>query len=85
MLNNQTTVEYVAGMLHYVTDQLNTVVGFGELNVEDQQRLTLIAYNWGWTSDLQAAIGKYGLAGMIAWSDYDEQTLDEYLRWSSEQ
>jgi RHS repeat-associated protein len=78
LLGSETSVEYVAGMLQYVSDQLHTLRGFNDLSIEDQQRLTLIAYNWGWTSNLLEEIEKRGLEGMIQYSEYDEETLDEY-------
>jgi len=81
LLNNQTAVEYVAGMLQYVSDQLRSLQGFNEMEIEDQQRLILIAYNWGWTEDFQTLLRELGLKGMIQYWEYDNQTLDEYLRW----
>lgn len=85
LLDGDRSVGYVAGMLHYLSDQLQTIQGFSSLGVESQQRLILIAYNWGWTSDFLTAINKRGLNGMIEYSGYDNQTLDEYLRWSTSQ
>ena len=84
LLGNETSVEYVAGMLQYVSDQLHTLGGFNDLSIEEQQRLTLIAYNWGWTSDFLGEIEERGLEGMIQYG-YDDLTLDEYRRWSSGQ
>ena len=85
LLNGETSVEYVAGMLRYVSDQLQTIPGYTDLNSEMQQRLTLIAYNWGWTEDFMAEITKRGLGGMIEYSRYDNQTLDDFLHWRSQQ
>jgi hypothetical protein len=85
LLSCETAAEYVAGMLQYVSDQLQTLEGYGDLTVEQQQRLVLVAYNWGWTSDFRDEIAQRGLQGVIEFSSYDNQTLDEYLRWSSEQ
>ena len=67
-------------MLHYVSDQLGTVAGFSELSSEYQQRLILIGYNQGW-DNLKANIEKYGLQGVADLAKYDNETLDEYLRW----
>jgi RHS repeat-associated protein len=85
LLGNETSVEYVAGMLQHVSDQLHTLQGFNDLSIENQQGLILIAYNWGWTSNLLEEIEKRSLEGMIEYSRYNNQTLDEYLRWSSGQ
>lgn len=84
LLNEATSVEYVAGMLHYLSDQLNNSTGYNNLTSEQQQRLLLIAYNWGWTDRFQQELQMRGLIGMIEWWPYDNQTLDEYLRWSEE-
>ncbi|RLC55581.1 MAG: hypothetical protein DRI80_17590, partial [Chloroflexota bacterium] len=83
LLGNETSVEYVAGMLQYVSDQLRTLQGFNDLSIEDQQRLILIAYNWGWTSSFLEHLEELGLEGMVQDWEYDNETLDEYLRWSS--
>jgi hypothetical protein len=68
-------------MLHYIGDQLNTLDGFSQLPVEEQQRLVLIGYNWGWTGDFLKELKERGYLGMIDYSKYDNQTLDEYRRW----
>jgi hypothetical protein len=81
LIGNETSVEYVTGMLHYISDQLNTLDGFSQLPVEEQQRLVLIGYNWGWTGDFQKELRDRGYLGMIDFSRYDNQTLDEYRRW----
>jgi hypothetical protein len=44
-----------------------------------QNRLLLIGYNQGW-DNLQYNINKFGMAGFIEQSGYDNQTLDEYNR-----
>jgi hypothetical protein len=80
LLGTDTSVEYVAGMLHYVSDQLNTVSGFGALSTEYQQRLILLGYNQGW-ENLLANINAFGLEDTVDLANYDNQTLDEYLRW----
>jgi len=85
LLNGETSVEYVAGMLRYVSDQLQTIPGYTDLSSEMQQRLTLITYNWGWTPGFMTEIAKRGLGGMIEYSKYDNQTLDDFLRWRSQQ
>lgn len=85
LLGPETSTEYVAGMLHYVNDQLNTLDGFSELGIEEQNRLTLIGYNWGWTDQFKRYLREKGLNYMIRRSPYDDETLDEYLRWKSEQ
>jgi len=84
-LGNETSVEYVAGMLQYVSNQLHTSQGFGDLSAEDQQRLILIGYNWGWTSEFLDVIEELGFNRMIQDLEYDNETLDEYLRWSAGQ
>jgi hypothetical protein len=81
LMGNKTSVEYVTGMLHYINDQLNTLDGFSQLPVEEQQRLVLIGYNWGWTGDFLKELKDRGYLGMIDFSKYDNQTLDEYRRW----
>ncbi|OQA16849.1 MAG: hypothetical protein BWY63_02607 [Chloroflexi bacterium ADurb.Bin360] len=85
LLNGETSVEYVAGMLRYVSDQLQTIPGYTDLSSEMQQRLTLIAYNWGWTPDFTVEITKRGFWSMIEDSKCDNQTLDDFLRWRSQQ
>ncbi|MES4787540.1 MAG: hypothetical protein C4294_19070 [Nitrospiraceae bacterium] len=87
LLGNETSVEYITGMVHYLSDQLHTVQGFGDLNAEDQQRLILIGYNIGWEGEkgLRANIEKHGFKWVINYFGYDNQTLDEYLRWRAQQ
>lgn len=80
LLDNESSVEYVTGMVRYLTDQLGTVEGFGALNQESQRRLILIGYNTGWER-LREDIGKWGLEDVPNHWPYDNQTLDEYLRW----
>jgi len=84
LLGKETSVEYVTGMVRYLSDQLRTVPGFNDLSTEDQQRLILIGYNQGWEY-LQENIEELGLMELIRRSDYDNQTLDEYLRWRAQQ
>lgn len=81
LLNNETAVEYVAGMLQYVSEQLRSIQGFNDLEIEQQHRLILIAYNWGWTEEFQKRLQDRDFIRMIERSEYDNQTLDEYLRW----
>ncbi len=81
LLNNETAVEYMAGMLQYVSEQLRSIQGFNDLETEQQRRLILIAYNWGWTEEFQKRLQDRDFIGMIERSEYDNQTLDEYLRW----
>ncbi|MDY7041416.1 MAG: RHS repeat-associated core domain-containing protein [Chloroflexota bacterium] len=83
LLGNETSVEYVAGMLQYLSDQLSSMPDFSGLSTEDQQRMTLIAYNWGWTEALQNAIAEKGFEWLIHNYHYDNETFDEYLRWST--
>ena len=85
LLGEQTSVEYVAGMLHFLSDQLNTVDGYSDLSAENQQRLLLIAYNWGWTGDFMRRLEEWGPERLAEEYQYDNETLDEYLRWSQEQ
>jgi hypothetical protein len=84
LLGNETSVEYVAGYLHYLSDQLNTLSGFSQLDVETQNRLILLGYNWGWAG-LNWLIERYGFEGAVAEADYDNETWDEYERWRNEQ
>ncbi len=80
LLGEETSVEYVTGMVSYLSDQLRTVSGFSDLSTEDQQRLLLIGYNQGWEY-LRENIEELGITELIRRSNYDNQTLDEYLRW----
>ncbi|RMD59661.1 RHS repeat-associated core domain-containing protein, partial [Candidatus Parcubacteria bacterium] len=86
LLGRETAVEYVTGMVRYLSDQLHTVAGFTDLNTEQQQRLILIGYNLGWEGKkgLEANIEKHGFKWVIDYFGYDNQTLDEYLRWKVE-
>jgi hypothetical protein len=84
LLGRETSVEYVAGMLQYLTDQLSTLREFSDLSAEDQQRVILIGYNWGWEG-LQDYYDEYGFYPLIQTTQYDNETLDEYQRWSSGQ
>jgi len=84
LLNQDTSVEYVIGMVHYLSDQLHaTFPDFRDLSGQDQQRVILIGYNIGWEGEqgLRANIEKHGFWRVIERFDYDNQTLDEYLRW----
>jgi hypothetical protein len=72
-------------MLHVLSDQLNTVDGYSDLSAENQQRLLLIAYNWGWTRDFVRRLEEWGPERLVEEYQYDNETLDEYLRWSQEQ
>jgi RHS repeat-associated protein len=97
LLNDETSVEYVAGMTQYLSDQLQTLPGYSNLDAETQDRLILIGYNRGWESwgvdengqakdyGLKGSISEYGFLGTIEQFLYDNETLDEYLRWSSGQ
>ncbi|MGC8880552.1 MAG: RHS repeat domain-containing protein, partial [Anaerolineae bacterium] len=88
LLAKETSVEYVTGMVHYLSDQLHTTFSsFSNLSTQDQQRLILIGYNIGWEGekDLKANIEKYGFRWVIDYFGYDNQTLDEYLRWRAQQ
>jgi hypothetical protein len=85
LLGRDTSVEYAAGMLHYISDQFQTYQGFSDLSRENQQRLILIGYNWGWTPEFLDQLTKRGLLGAIEYFAYDNQTLDEYLRWIADQ
>ena len=88
LLSKETSVEYVTGMVRYLSDQLHTTFSnFSNLNTQDQQRLILIGYNIGWEGEkgLKANIEKYGFRWVIDYFGYDNQTLDEYLRWRAQQ
>jgi hypothetical protein len=78
LLGNDTSIEYIAGMLHYISDQLQTLPGFNQLSMEDQQRLILLGYNWGWTDEFQEAIQRLGFEGFIEEENYDNETMDKY-------
>lgn len=81
LLGKETSVEYVAGMLHYLSGQLSTVPGFNDLSSEYQQRLILLGYNQGWTDEFLENIRTLGLQGFVDAAEYDNKTLDDYLRW----
>ncbi len=85
LLGEESSVEYVAGMLHFISDRLPTLPGYGDLSSEDQMRLILIGYNEGWTERFLGLIATFGLEGLIFWHPYDDETFDEYLRWLSGQ
>lgn len=85
LLGRESSVEYAAGMLRYISDQFQTYQGFGNLSRENQQRLILLGYNWGWTPDFLAELNRLGLLQFISDYKYDNETLDEYLRWASSQ
>jgi hypothetical protein len=86
LLGKETSAEYVAGMIHYLSDQLKTLPGFAELGAEEQQRLILIGYNAGWDGDqgLRRNIEKHGFQFVLDNFPY-QNILDEYLRWLSGQ
>ncbi len=73
LLGRETSVEYVAGMLHYLTDQMSALPGFNALSENDQKRAVLIGYNWGWDV-VQGYLAKHNLQELIQYSGYDEQT-----------
>jgi len=81
LLDPECAVGYVAGMLHYLSDQLQTINGFSDLSISDQNSLIAIGYNQGWEI-LQYNITALGFNGLIDSVIYDNQTLDEYARWS---
>ena len=84
LLDPKTAVEYVAGMVQYLYDQLDKIPGFNDLNSQDQERIVLIGYNRGWEI-LARNLEARGFRGVIDLFDYDNQTLDEYLRWRGKQ
>ncbi len=84
LLGKDTSIEYVTGMIHYLSDQLQTMPGFQDLSAQDQQRVLLIGYNEGW-ENLKYNIEALGFGPLIAREVYDNQTLDEYLRWRANQ
>lgn len=84
LLDPVRSVNYVAGMLHYLSDRLQTLPGFTNLSQEDQARLILVGYNQGWET-LQYNINEFGFEALINRVGYDNQTLDEYLRRSEDQ
>ena len=80
LLNDEEAVEYVTGMMRYLTDQLQGVPEFQRLSPEDQMRLTLIGYNQGWDI-LKHNINILGAREIIGDAKYDNETLDEHQRW----
>jgi hypothetical protein len=84
LLGKESSVEYVAGMLHYTSDQLKKIPGYSELRPQFQDRLTLIGYNQGWTLAFWNNIQRFGFEGLVAEARYDNQTLDEYVRWRNQ-
>jgi len=85
LLGRATSIEYVAGMLHYLADQLSAYPEYSALSGEGQQRLQLIAYNWGWTDSFESRLQELGLQGMIDWWGYDDSLLDGYGQWEAGQ
>ena len=85
LLDREGAVHYATGMVRYLSDRLHGIPSFSSLTSEQQQRLLLIGYNLGWDGDkgLRANIEKHGFDWVIDYFDYDNQTLDEYLRWVS--
>jgi hypothetical protein len=81
MLRQDSSVEYVAGMVEYLTDRIDA--RYPQLSTQTRERLILIGYNLGWdgTKGLEANLNKYGITGVISQSMYDDQTYDEFLRW----
>jgi|GEM_PF-5045206 len=47
--------------------------------------MILIGYNWGWAETFQDFIAEKGFEWMIQNYNYDNETLDEYLRWREEE
>jgi hypothetical protein len=84
LLDPATAVEYIAGCLEYLTDQLTSTYGdqFTSLDLETRYRLILIGYNYGWIN-LKRYIDRYGFERLIDDSKYDNYTLDDYYQWKS--
>lgn len=82
LLTPSTAVEYIAGNLQYISDNLKSTYGdtFTSQDLDTQYRLILIGYNQGWEK-LHTKINKLGLRGTIEDTGYDNQTLDDYNRW----
>ncbi|MFN8482988.1 MAG: RHS repeat-associated core domain-containing protein [Anaerolineae bacterium] len=81
LLGEETSVSYVSGMVQYLSDKLHTIQGFDNLSKDNQGRLILLGYNRGWDL-LQQDISEKGFEKTIDAFQYDNQTLDEYQRWS---
>jgi len=84
LLGKATSVEYVAGYLEYLSDELQAMPGFSELDVDTQNRLILIGYNWG-REGLGGLIETNDFEGTVGMVTYDNQTCDEYERWRNGQ
>lgn len=80
LLGKESSIAYVTGMVRYLGDQLRNISGFDRLPAESQQRILLIGYNQGWEL-LKDNIDILGFKRLMERSGYDDQTLDEYLRW----
>ena len=86
LLDPNTAVVYVGGMVEYLDDQLIATYGdaFTSLSKENQERLILIGYNQGWdeATGLKRLIDQYGFETVLnKFSDYPNKTLDQYNRW----
>jgi len=84
LLDPEQAVQYIAGMIDYITDQLTSTYGtdFSQLPEEDQSRLILIAYNEGWES-VANNMSSIGVSGVIGASNYDDYTYDDYYLWKN--
>jgi len=82
LLSAEGAVEYVTGMVTYLDHQLQEVAGYSLLAPEIQARLLLIGYNLGWPQ-LSSSLAGGSIKAVIASYSYDNQTVDEYLRWKA--
>jgi hypothetical protein len=85
--DEKAAVDYAAAFLQYIGHTLQGArdidgTPFEALSVDKQRRIVLIAYNAG-PENLREAIGLRTFEAQIRRSTYDDETLDEYIRWSS--
>ena len=82
LLEPELAVEYIAGNLQYISDQLTLTYGnpFAKLEIEKRHRLIVIGYNLGWNG-LKKRIGNNNFDFAINSTKYDERTLDDYYSW----
>jgi len=83
MLRQDSSVEYVAGMVEYLTDRVDAK--YTNLSTQTKERLILIGYNFGWDGPkgLGAMLDRLGYRAVISRIGYDDQTYDEFVRWWS--
>ena len=83
LLSGHGTIEYIAAELQFNRDQLLTIKGYSQLDVESQSRILMLSYNQG-IINLTPQIYKLGFKVLIEEAKYDSQTYDEFMRWKQE-